>query len=101
MTEKDSGETPNEEANILPACAFWPDGMSEMTCRYCGTRNDEGEHRCIRCGRRPGDTLNTVPAPVMTGATAPRLQPVAQVHFQPEESESAERAAPDLGRAYQ
>ena len=28
-----------------------------MTCSYCGTRNGEGDHRCRRCGRRPGDTL--------------------------------------------
>src|ERR1035438_2945268 len=29
-----------------------------MTCSYCGSRNSETEHRCRRCGRRPGDTLN-------------------------------------------
>src|SRR5215469_2386077 len=28
-----------------------------MTCGYCGSRNGEEEHRCRRCGRRPGDTL--------------------------------------------
>jgi len=28
-----------------------------MTCSYCGTRNNEGERRCRRCGRRPDDTL--------------------------------------------
>ena len=28
-----------------------------MTCGYCGSRIGEGEHRCRRCGRRPGDTL--------------------------------------------
>src|SRR5436190_24206578 len=28
-----------------------------MNCSYCGTRNGEGEHRCHRCGRRPGDSL--------------------------------------------
>jgi uncharacterized RDD family membrane protein YckC len=28
-----------------------------MTCTYCGSRNRDGEHRCGRCGRRPGDTL--------------------------------------------
>lgn len=29
-----------------------------MTCSYCGARNDELDHRCRRCGRKPGDTLN-------------------------------------------
>jgi uncharacterized RDD family membrane protein YckC len=29
-----------------------------MTCSFCGSRNSEGEHRCRKCGRRPGDTLN-------------------------------------------
>jgi uncharacterized RDD family membrane protein YckC len=29
-----------------------------MTCSFCGSRNDDGEHRCRKCGRRPGDTLN-------------------------------------------
>jgi uncharacterized RDD family membrane protein YckC len=71
-----------------------------MTCRYCGTRNDEGEHRCTRCGRRPGDTLIASSTPVMTGATAPRLQPVAQLHIQ-REDESAERPAPNFARAVQ
>src|SRR5215468_597386 len=72
-----------------------------MTCGYCGTRNDESDHRCVRCGRRPGDTLNSVSTPVMTGATAPRLQPVAQMHVQREEEESADRPAPDFARAFQ
>jgi uncharacterized RDD family membrane protein YckC len=72
-----------------------------MTCGYCGTRNDESEHRCVRCGRRPGDTLNAVSTPIMTGATAPRLQPVAQIHIQSDQTESAERPAPDFARAYQ
>src|SRR6266436_467968 len=50
-----------------------------MTCRYCGTRNDEAEHRCNRCGRRPGDTLIAASsAPMISGANALRLQPVAQ-----------------------
>ena len=50
-----------------------------MTCSYCGSRNAEGEHRCRRCGRRPGDTLTgEFAVPRMTGATAPQLQPKAQ-----------------------
>ncbi len=28
-----------------------------MTCGYCGSRNNELEIRCRRCGRKPGDTL--------------------------------------------
>lgn len=72
-----------------------------MTCHYCGTRNHENDHRCVRCGRRPGDTLNTVATPVITGAAAPRLQPVAQIHVLREEPESAERPAPDFSHAYQ
>jgi len=71
-----------------------------MTCRYCGTRNDETDHRCARCGRRPGDTLTASSTPVMTGATAPRLQPVAQLHYQNDES-TADRTAPDFARAWQ
>jgi len=47
-----------------------------MTCRYCGTRIGDDEHRCTRCGRRPEDTL-TATAPVMTGAAALKLEPVA------------------------
>lgn len=71
-----------------------------MTCRYCGTRNDENERRCARCGRKPGDTLTASSTPVMTGATAPRLQPVAQLHIQNDE-ETADRTAPDFARAWQ
>ncbi len=37
----------------------------------------------------------------MTGATAPRLQPVAQLHIQNDREASAERPAPDLARAWQ
>jgi uncharacterized RDD family membrane protein YckC len=72
-----------------------------MTCRYCGTRNDETEHRCNRCGRRPGDTLIAASATSVTsGANALRLQPVAQLHIQNEEG-SAEQPAPDFTHAYQ
>jgi uncharacterized RDD family membrane protein YckC len=28
-----------------------------MNCIYCGARNTDGERRCHRCGRKPGDTL--------------------------------------------
>lgn len=42
-----------------------------MTCSYCGTRNGQDEHRCRRCGRRPGDVLNV-------GALATKLQPMPE-----------------------
>ena len=29
-----------------------------MTCSFCGCRNADGEHRCRRCGRKDGDSLN-------------------------------------------
>ena len=50
-----------------------------MTCNYCGSRLGESEHRCRKCGRRPGDTLSAGPA--VHGAlatqrrTAPQLAP--------------------------
>ncbi len=52
-----------------------------MTCRYCGSRNGEGEHRCRRCGRRPDDTLTgEFTLPRTDGALAAKLQPVAHIH---------------------
>ena len=52
-----------------------------MTCRYCGTRNSEGEHRCRRCGRRPDDTLTgEFTLPRTDGALATKLQPAAHSH---------------------
>ncbi|HEY1340600.1 MAG TPA: RDD family protein [Bryobacteraceae bacterium] len=54
-----------------------------MTCSFCGTRNSDGEHRCRRCGRRPGDTLTgggfTLHA--TQGALATKVQPIAQVEL--------------------
>ena len=29
-----------------------------MTCGFCGSRNSDEEHRCGKCGRRPGDTAD-------------------------------------------
>ena len=47
-----------------------------MTCRYCGSRNGEGEHRCRRCGRTPSDTLTgEFTLPRTDGALAAKLQP--------------------------
>jgi len=50
-----------------------------MTCGYCGSRNNEGEHRCRRCGRRPGDILNGDTGLRTDGALATKLQPAARV----------------------
>ena len=49
-----------------------------MTCSYCGSRNSETEHRCRRCGRRPGDTLNgEFTLHRTTGALATKARPAA------------------------
>src|ERR1039458_9606170 len=49
-----------------------------MTCSYCGSRNSETEHRCRRCGRRPGDTLNGgFTLHRTTGALATKARPTA------------------------
>jgi uncharacterized RDD family membrane protein YckC len=49
-----------------------------MTCSYCGARNDELDHRCHRCGRKPEDTLNSDFAVHRTmGALATKLRPIA------------------------
>ena len=72
---------------------------TKMTCSYCGARNGDGEHRCRRCGRRPGDRLNgEVALHRTTGALAAKLQPVAAI-----QSLDAQQPAvvPDLARAVQ
>jgi uncharacterized RDD family membrane protein YckC len=70
-----------------------------MTCRYCGTRNGDGEHRCVRCGRKPEDTLTTeFAAPFTHGALATQLQP--RVHVM-EPAAQAEAKAPNLSGAVQ
>jgi uncharacterized RDD family membrane protein YckC len=52
-----------------------------MTCGYCGSRNDEGEHRCRRCGRTPSDTLTgEFTLPRTDGALATKLQVSTHVH---------------------
>src|SRR5947199_6325554 len=90
-----------DEANTLPA-PMLPEAQRnyghEMTCRHCGTRNGVGEHRCTRCGRKPEDTL-TVTTPVMTGALATKLEPVARRDAEP--GMNTRRAAPNLSRAIQ
>ena len=70
-----------------------------MTCRYCGTRNGDGERRCVRCGRKPEDTLTTESAtPFVHGALATQLQP--RVHVM-EPAAPAEAKAPNLAGAVQ
>ncbi len=47
-----------------------------MTCSHCGSRNDELDQRCRRCGRKPGDTLNGEFMVHRTnGALATKLRP--------------------------
>lgn len=47
-----------------------------MNCVFCGARNNDGESRCRKCGRKPGDTLNGDFSLVRTeGALATKLQP--------------------------
>src|SRR5262249_49479705 len=63
-----------------------------MTCSFCGSRNGEGEHRCRRCGRRPGDTL--------TGEVAlHRTQGQLAMQMEPLVVEPPEQRP--MGRAYQ
>jgi len=55
-----------------------------MTCSYCGLHNIETEHRCRRCGRRPGDTLNgEFTLHRTTGALATKPRPTAAVNPYP------------------
>ena len=71
-----------------------------MTCRYCGTRNGDDEHRCARCGRRPEDTLTSDFAPYTHGALATQLQP--RVHVMEQAAAPTElRVAPNLSGAVQ
>ncbi len=69
-----------------------------MTCGYCGSRNADGEHRCRRCGRKPGDTLGGNFSLHRTDgalAAAPEVLPA-------EPAETAHpRTAPNLSRAVQ
>ena len=47
-----------------------------MTCIFCGSRNNESESRCRKCGRKPGDTLNGEFTLTRTeGALATQLHP--------------------------
>ena len=49
-----------------------------MTCRYCGARNSEDEHRCQRCGRRLVSATAQAgpnPYPVCRTSPVPNLVP--------------------------
>src|SRR5689334_5606917 len=62
-----------------------------MICTFCGSRNGAGEHRCGKCGRRPGDTL--------TGDSA-MYRTQGQLAMQPE-LRVAEAPPRPMGRACQ
>lgn len=70
-----------------------------MTCSYCGARNDESDHRCQRCGRKPGDTLNGEFTFHRTqGALATKPRPMMVVEMP---SEAPPARTPDLAGAVQ
>jgi uncharacterized RDD family membrane protein YckC len=64
-----------------------------MICGFCGSRNDDGEHRCRRCGRRPNDTLTA-------DYTLQRTQGQLAVKLQPVPAEEPPQRRP-IGRAVQ
>jgi len=70
-----------------------------MTCGYCGFRNNEEEHRCRRCGRKPDDAPSAAFAPHRTDgalAAAPQSEKRAGVALAP-----PEETAPNLSRPVQ
>jgi uncharacterized RDD family membrane protein YckC len=69
-----------------------------MTCTYCGFRNGEGEHRCHRCGRKPGDTLSTEYPFEVDGALAAQPRPAVR---RPDAAQAQGRPAVNLARAVQ
>jgi uncharacterized RDD family membrane protein YckC len=68
-----------------------------MTCRYCGTRNGDGEHRCTRCGRKPEDSLRGG----FDGALATQLQPAPRMRLVERQVEQPPREAPNFAQAVQ
>ena len=73
-----------------------------MNCLYCGSWNDEDEHRCRRCGRRL-HLSNPRPAPegypVNPGATAPDTAP-ALIPDPPRPTLSDRKDAPPQGSLF-
>lgn len=72
-----------------------------MTCSHCGSRNDELDHRCRRCGRKPGDTLNgEFMVHRTTGALATKLRPTIMVAEQPPATRPANLAGAVQGSLF-
>jgi len=69
-----------------------------MTCGYCGFRNQDGEHRCRKCGRRPEDAA-------LGPFTVHRTDGALATASHPEESQSAvaveDERASETARAVQ
>jgi uncharacterized RDD family membrane protein YckC len=75
-----------------------------MICGFCGSRNGDGEHRCGRCGRRPGDTLtpeyayNRTQGPLALQPTVQELPPQQRAStsrpFQPSLFQGASNVIP-------
>ena len=55
-----------------------------MTCKYCGVRTGENEARCVRCGRRPDDSLNGV---LVATRSSVAVAPKIRVHIATESAE--------------
>src|SRR6516162_7076279 len=70
-------------------------GVSVVNCGYCGFRNVQGEARCRRCGRKPGDLSAEFALPT-EGALAALPKPGAANH----DARSRAKAA-DLAEALQ
>ena len=70
-------------------------GVSVVNCGYCGFRNVQGEARCRRCGRKPGDLSAEFALPT-EGALAALPKPGAANH----DARSRAKAA-DLAKAVQ
>lgn len=72
-----------------------------MTCSYCGSRNSELEHRCRRCGRKPGDVLNGDFALYRTtGALAAEVRQVPRIQPSKPRSPVATLARPVQGSLF-
>jgi uncharacterized RDD family membrane protein YckC len=72
-----------------------------MTCSYCGSRNDELENRCRRCGRKPGDSLHGEFMVHQTnGALATKPRPVARLDEPPTTTRTANLAGAIQGSLF-
>lgn len=79
-----------------------------MTCRYCQAENSEGDHRCVRCGRRmqsaparpapvyyPPAQGSAVPAPELAASRESLRQPLPE-RPRPEEAPQRSPYQPEL-----